>query len=252
LDLYSPAELPANRFWPQSTDLSDASGRRIVLYVCGLIAATAAGCADLDILPSWMPFQGPASDQMPGVVTPAERIAALRKLSDQASSGSAEQKQHVARQLAESIRTEQDPLIRMEILRALGRYPSPQGDAVLRAAIGDADPLVRAAACEALGRRGGTESVKLLGETLRGDVDADVRLAAAMALGETKNPEAVAPLGEALADSDPAMQYRAVLALRRVTGKDLGNDVERWQQYVRGELPDRTPSLAERLFGGWF
>ena len=51
----------------------------VALRVGGL--ATVAGCADLDILPSWLPFQGPASDTIPGVVTPAERIAELRKLS---------------------------------------------------------------------------------------------------------------------------------------------------------------------------
>ena len=77
----------------------------------------------------------------------------------------------------------------------------------------------------------------LLAEALRSDVDADVRLAAAKALGETKNPAATAPLGEALNDSDPAMQYQAVLSLQKATGKDLGNDVARWQRYVKGEPP---------------
>jgi HEAT repeat protein len=87
-----------------------------------------------------------------------------------------------------------------------------------------------------------------LAEALRNDVDGDVRLAAAGALGETKNPAAVAPLGEALADPDPAMQYRAVLSLKQTAGKDLGNSVERWQQYVKGELPaEPTPSLADRF-----
>jgi hypothetical protein len=53
-------------------------------------------------------------------------------------------------------------------------------------------------------------------------------------------------LGEALADTDPAMQYRAVLSLKQITGKDLGDDVHRWQQYVKGELPEE-PSWAERI-----
>jgi HEAT repeat protein len=82
---------------------------------------------------------------------------------------------------------------------------------------------------------------------LRGDVDADVRLAAAKALGESKNPEAVAALGEALNDPDPAMQYHAMLSLQRVTGKNLGNSVDRWQRYVKGAEPEPTPSLAEQI-----
>ena len=96
-------------------------------------------------------------------------------------------------------------------------------------------------------RHGDAQAVKLLSEALRSDVDADVRLAAAKALGETKNPAAVAALGEALTDADPAMQYRAVLSLKKVTGKDLGNDVDRWQQYVKGEQPEPTP-VAGRAY----
>jgi HEAT repeat protein len=224
-----------------------ASGQRILLVLCGLAAVTVAGCADLDILPSWVPFQGPASDQLPGVVTPAQRIVELRKLSEKAATSSAEEKQRISQQLAGSIRTEKDPLIRMEIIRALGRYPGPAADAILKAAMSDADTHVRVVACEAWGKRGDAQAVTLLAETLRSDVDTDVRLAAAKALGETNRREAVPALGEALSDSDPAMQYRAVLSLRKVTGKDLGNDVDRWRKYVKGELPEPTPSLAEHL-----
>ena len=43
------------------------------------------------------------------------------------------------------------------------------------------------------------------------------------------------------------MQYRAVLSLKQATGKDLGNNVERWQQYVKGESPQQpAPSVADR------
>jgi HEAT repeat protein len=227
--------------------MSGAGGRRILLLLCGLAAVTAVGCADLDVLPSWVPFQGPASDKLPGVKTPAERIVELRALSDKAAGGSAEEKQRISQQLVESIRTEKDPLIRIEIIRALGRYPGPAADAILKAALGDADTHVRVAACEAWGRHGDAQAVKLLSDALRTDVDADVRLAAAKALGETKNRESVAALGEALNDSDPAMQYRAVLSLEQVTGKSLGEDVNRWQQYVKGELPASTPSLADQI-----
>ena len=219
--------------------------------LCGLAAVTAAGCAELDFLPSWVPFQGPASDQLPGVVTPAERISELQKLSETAAGRSADEKLKVSEQLASSIRTEKDPLIRVEIIRALGRYPGPAADAILKAALSDTDTNVRVAACEAWGRRGDVQAVALLSEALRSDVQSDVRLAAAKALGETRNPAAVPALGEALADADPAMQYRAVLSLKQATGKDLGNSVDRWQQYVKGEPPAPAPTLAERI-RSWF
>ncbi len=224
-----------------------ARGRRLLIVLCGLAAVTGSGCADLDFLPSWVPFQSAASDQLPGVVTPAERIADLRKLADKAANTSAEEKLRVSQQLVASIRTEKDPLIRDEIIRTLGRYPGPGVEAILKAALSDADTQVRVAACEAWGKHGDATAVKLLSEALRSDVDADVRLAAAKALGDTKNSEAVGPLGEALNDADPAMQYRAVLSLKRVTGKDLGNDVNRWQQYVKGEVQETPPSMVERF-----
>ena len=222
------------------------NARRIVLCLCGLVMATTAGCADLD-LPSWVPFQGPASDTLPGVKTPAERKAELRALADSAISATPEEKQRVSQQLVAAIRMEKDPLLRLEIIRALGRYPGPEADAVLKAALGDADTHVRIATCEAWAKRGDSQAVQLLSETLRSDVEADVRLTAAVALGETKNRDAVAALGEALNDADPAMQYRAMLSLQQVTGKDLGNDVTRWQRYIRGELPEAAPSLTERM-----
>lgn len=223
--------------------------RRACIILCGLLAATAAGCADLDFLPTWMPFRGPASDQMAGVVSPSERIAKLREMTENAAKCGPEEQAKISEQLARSIRNEQDPLIREEIIRALGSYPGPTADAVLKAALADDDPQVRIAACESWGRRKDDAAVKLLGESMRGDVNADVRLAAAKALGETKNPKAVEALGEALEDSDPSMQYRAVLALQQVTGKDLGYDVRRWQQYVKGELPENAPAMAGRFWG---
>jgi HEAT repeat protein len=75
----------------------------------------------------------------------------------------------------------------------------------------------------------------------------DVRLAAARALGETRSPAAVPALGEALSDTNPAMQYRAVQSLKMTTGQDLGDKVDRWQRYVKGEPTGPPPSLAERL-----
>jgi hypothetical protein len=74
-------------------------------------------------------------------------------------------------------------------------------------------------------------------------------LAAVRALGETKDPAAVAALGRALDDRDPALQYYAVHSLQEVTRENLGNDVDRWRQYVQsGQVPSERPvSVVERL-----
>jgi HEAT repeat protein len=220
-----------------------------LLVLCGLTALGMTGC---DVMPTWIPFQGPISDSLPGVVAPAERMAGLDKLLEDAPKATPEQKQLISNQLANSIRDEKDPLIREKIIRVLGVYPSVSADAVLKAAMNDPDLSARVAACEAWGRHHDEQAVDLLAAAMSGDADSDVRLAAARALGETKSPAAVKPLGDALNDADPALQWRAVQALKRITGKDLGNDVNRWQQYVRGETPS-PPTLAERLgIGKWF
>jgi HEAT repeat protein len=210
---------------------------------------SAAGCAGLHGPKGGGPSQQQAADELPEIPSPAERIAALRQLAREAGRKNAEEKGQISAGLAESIRREEDPLIRAAIVRTLGAYPSEASDSVLRAALSDPEVEVRVVACEAWGRRGDTEAVRLLSEVLGGDLDTDVRLAAARALGQSSSPAAVAALGQALQDKDPAIQYRSVLSLRKVTGKDFGNDVSQWRQYVAGELPQSavSPSLAERL-----
>jgi HEAT repeat protein len=198
-----------------------------------------------------MPFQGPRSDKVPGVVTPSERMTELKKLREASATVSPNDRARISQQLCDSIKTEKDPLIRLEIIRTLGKYPGSESDVILKAALADENAHIREVACEAWGRRRDAESIKLLAEAMRSDVESDVRLAAAKALGETKSPEAVQILGEALADTDPAMQYRAVMSLKEVTGKDFGNDVDRWQAYVKGETPKPQPSWAQRMFS-WY
>jgi HEAT repeat protein len=226
-------------------------GRWFVILASCLMGLGAAGCANLDGPSGGAPFEGHAADDLPDVPSPAERIASLRKLAREAPRTDAEEKQRIALELAESIRTEEDPLIRTEIIRTLGEYPCGASNSVLRAALDDPDLEARVAACEAWGHRGDAEAASRLAGVLDGDLDTDVRLAAARALGRSKDPAAVAALGRALEDNDPALQYRAVLSLRKVTGEDFGNDVSRWQQYVAGQVPRpaEAPSLAERLRG---
>lgn len=185
---------------------------------------------------------------MPGVVTPAEKIAQLKKLASEAAKSDQDTKRRVVAQLVGSIRNETDSLIRAETIRTLGDYPDPAADSIMKAALNDPDADVRIAACEAWGKRADAQAAGLLAPTLASDVNQDVRLAAARALGKNKDQQAIAALGEALTDSDPAMQYRAVLSLKESTGQDLGNNVDRWRQYVQEKHPPPTQptSIADR------
>jgi len=226
--------------------------RRPVVHVPGLLAlvlATVGGCAHFGTAPSWWPFRGPRDPKTASIVTPADRIAELRSTAERARRATPEEKQRLAEELGQSIRAEDDPLIRAEIVRVLGNCSCPKADALLRASTDDPSRDVRMAACRAWGEHGGANAAAVLSQVLTGDDDPDVRLAAVEALGQCRDPAAVAALGPALEDRDPAMQYRAVLALRDLTGEDFGNDVNRWRQYVQGEVPAETapPSVAERL-----
>jgi HEAT repeat protein len=213
-----------------------------ILLLVGLCLGT-SGCKA-----AW-PWGGKVSDSVPGITPPRERIAELRKMGKQAASASPEQREQIAAQVAAAYPREPDPLVRLEMVRTLGACPGPTAEATLREAAKDKDADVRVAVCRALGKQPGTTASEVLRERLASDSDIDVRLAAAEALGSIRDPSSVAALGTALEDRDPAMQYQAVKSLRRVAPVDLGNDVDRWRQYVKdGSIAPAKPfSLAEAI-----
>jgi hypothetical protein len=59
-----------------------------------------------------------------------------------------------------------------------------------------------------------------------------------------KTPAAISSLAAALKDRDPAMQYAGVEAMKKVTGEELGNDVEAWRQYAANATGGANPSTA--------
>ncbi len=228
--------------------MDDTGGKRFLTLVFCMLAVATAGCTDFGRLPTWLPFQE-KPDHVDGITAPADRIAQLRILAERGSSAGPDEAQRISVELAESIRTEQDAAIRVEIVHAMGDYSGETAEFVLSAALADADPDVRMAACEAWSRRGGEKAVRILGTVLHSDVDVDVRLMAAWALGQTGDPSAKAALGEALENKDPAMQYQAVTSLRKITGRRFDNDVNQWRQFVKGQQPTNPEpvSIAERF-----
>jgi HEAT repeat protein len=191
-----------------------------------------------------------------------ERIRMIQEEGKYAAKGDSQAKEKVAARLAEEIRTEQDPLVRIQIIRTLAAIPNETAAAVLNGGMKDPDTDVRVAVCDGWGNRaavvqrtsGGTPAApheaelaaRLLAEALTSDTNVDVRLAAARSLGKVKNdPRAIGALGLALKDADPALQFRAVASLKEVSNKDFGNDIEKWQQYVDSVAPSsQQPSVV--------
>ena len=110
------------------------------------------------------------------------------------------EKEQVAAKLAQDIQTEQDPLVRIVLIRTLGKIPNETAAAVLYAGIKDPDPEVRMEVCTAWGKRvhesltkgggmppGPTEdaAVQILAGALAGDTNFNVRSRGRASLGRS-------------------------------------------------------------------
>ncbi len=183
-------------------------------------------------------------DPLANVETPEKRMVKMRELAKKGAKLPPDEQERECARLVVELQQELDPAIRAQIVRTLGVFRTEIATAALTAALADADPRVKIAACEAWGKRGGPDAATNLAEVLsehtRPNVkeDADVRLAATRALGEVKDNSAMTGLALALEDPNPAMQFRAVESLQKVTGKSSTN-VEAWRQAVKSPEPSR-------------
>lgn len=148
-------------------------------------------------------------------------------------------------ELARSMLGEHDPRVRCDMLKIAAEFDTPAALAICRGALDDPADRVRLAACDAWGQRGGEEAVKLLAHRYETDAEIDVRLRAIKRLGEVKDKSAIPVLAKALEDSDPAIQYRAVTALKQVSGRDLGDDVNKWRAWAADPESEPEWSIAE-------
>lgn len=177
----------------------------------------------------------------------------MRTLQTTAKRFSPAEQEQIAGDLEMQIAREQDPFIRAELVRTIGAFSSSRTDEVLLAQLTDASAVVRTAACQAMSNRGTDAAREGLARAVRDDSDLDVRLEATKGLGNYSGPEAAAALGLALDDNNPAIQFRAMQALKQSTKQSYGNDVDAWKGYLAGNpVPPKTPTIAERITGGLF
>lgn len=207
--------------------------------VCLIAGALLVGCQSGPIAPLF------AKKDRTSFVTPDQRIAKAEAVADSARGAAAEQQQTLLNDLAREIQTETDPLVREALVASIAQFPQPLADQVLTAGLADPDAGVRQQCCRALGKRGQASSAAELARVAKSDESFDVRIAATKALGELRAPEAVQALVASLEDSDPAMQFAGVQAMRAATGKDFGGNVEAYLAYARGDEAAAT-SIATR------
>jgi HEAT repeat protein len=155
--------------------------------------------------------------------------------------------------MAELVQSDPNAMLRSEAVAVLGELGGPTAITALKAAISDNDQEVRIAACRAWSRMHTEEAMDLLAQVVERDADVDVRMCAIAELGTFKDASAVQALGKALDDNDPAVQQRAVAALQQATGRNFGDSVPAWRDFVEGREPpsSATPSIVQR-FLPWY
>jgi HEAT repeat protein len=232
----------------------EISSRNAAKLLAGLALAAVllAGCADgpFGELAAWNPWvRQQWQEDEEYAPTYHTRIAELKAVRMNAATLAAADRERFAQQVLDLASNDPNPLIRAAAVQTLGKLSTPSVLPGLQMAARDAQKQVRVAACEAWGDAGGVQAMEALTELVRNDEDLDVRIAATEQLGRFQDPLVVSALGLALNDQNPALQYSAVESLRTSTGRDFGDSVPAWREYVAGRTPEpaRSPSMVERL-----
>jgi hypothetical protein len=221
------------------------------------LGSTLGGCADgpvpeMRTLNPWIRKEW-ADDEQFGP-TFHRKVDDLASLRGSASSMAPAEQERISQELAATLREESSSAMRIELVRALGEFPTETARAAIAATLADELPQVRMVACTALGRNLSTAGIENLGQVIAGDADLDVRIAAARELGRSKDPAAAQALRVALDDRDAGLQGVAMASLRDITGRrEYANSAQAWREFLDGgnPQPPPPPSLAESLQQVW-
>lgn len=224
----------------------------VALFATGLVSLV--GCMNGRTMELRNPFESapPAYKTQYGLA-PAQKVDRLRVLTDQVARMDATQQSNVCQELITTLKKERDPILRRELVKALGAVPLPQAAEGLHFAAEDDYTQVRIAACEAWGRRNDPQASGALAAILAEDGDVDVRLAASEALARRPQGESIPHLAATLEDRDPAVQLATMEALRNATGADIRDDVNEWLAFLNARSPVNpvSPSINTPGNGGF-
>jgi hypothetical protein len=249
---------------PESTAARRIARRCLRTAVIAVVTGSSAGlfgCAGasnpLDDMITWSPWErdDPADLARYGPTNVQKRQQISEIAADAARSGADVQQQTAAR-FADRLKQENDPLVRIALVRGLGGLTTSAVQAPLTHALTDDDIGVRMAACEAWGRQRSPEAVAYLSAALAGDESPDVRIAAARALGnrrqENEREVVTAALAAALTQDDPALRYRAAESLEEITGESYGRDPNLWAKRMQGETVARRNRPLGEMIDDWY
>jgi HEAT repeat protein len=179
----------------------------------------------------------------------SQRVDEMRLLRNQIGRMQPEEQDRWVSKIAEIISSETSPELRRESILVLQQVMErPDSLAAVTSLSQDKNEKVRLAVAQSLGTTPNPEAATTLLAMAQSDSSRIVQLAATQSLGRHPSEDVRRFLASKLEDRSPAMQYQASLALKAVTGKDYGGDVDSWKRYLAGEdVPEARPSLADSM-----
>jgi hypothetical protein len=235
------------------------SGLAATIVAIGLLAAL-SGCSGgpmqaLNEINPWVREQWQQDEKE--ITTYHKKVSDLAGLRSRATSMPASEREEIAIQLSERLKDEQSPVLRAELVRTLGEFPTAPAQQAVQSALSDQAVNVRIAACKALGRYPAAEGFEALSHSVTSDADLDVRIAAARELRNFRGFDAPKALRPALDDRDPALQLAAMQSLESLAGHtEYRRSAATWREYLDGgnPAPPPAPSIAEltRRYMSWY
>ncbi len=159
-------------------------------------------------------------------------IVKLASDSAAARAGSAADQAAFTQRLIAELLAAHDPEARKAIIQAAAGFDTPAAAAICTGGLEDPSPAVRMTACTVCVRRDAADAVPLLARRCGADPDLGVRLHAIKVLGESRDPAAITALTAVLDDPDPAVRGPTIDALRKASGRDLGDDPAAWRRWA--------------------
>jgi HEAT repeat protein len=180
---------------------------------------------------------------------PNIRYIAYAKLGSPSLYEDAAQKGEAVRALIAKFQEGREPVaIRAAIIRSLGNLGDHRAHDLVAKAARDVDnPLIRVEACRALGKVGRPEDATLLARIMTIDKLEDCRIAAIESLGQLKaqDPRIYQVLFDGMDHDDPAIRLECLRALRAITHKDLGVDPSAWRRELEPAIAAMSAAPKE-------
>ncbi len=178
---------------------------------------------------------------------PNLRHLAYTKLGNPVAYDTDEQKIEAVQALSNKLAEAKEPVVtRAVICRTLGEIGRPEARPALLRSVDDPEPVIREAACRALGRVGTGEDAVILARVMAADTSPDCRIAAVAGIAslKTDDPRIQVVLADGMENRDPGIRLACYQALQTTTGRDLGTDAKAWKDLAQARLDGGSSAAA--------